>query len=158
MLAAGWGRIINVASINGKTGALHGAAYAATKHGLLGLTKTLALEVVRHGITVNAVCPGPVRTVMNDRRVAYDAQRLGVSFEEQEATMTPVGRRLEPEEVAPLAVFLAGRRRHNGHRPGLERLRRRPHGVLSRSQRARLQRWGGQAFPCFRVDRSPCKY
>jgi NAD(P)-dependent dehydrogenase (short-subunit alcohol dehydrogenase family) len=45
---------------------------------------------------------------MNDRRVAYDAQRLGVSFEEQEATMTPVGRRLEPEEVAPLAVFLAG--------------------------------------------------
>jgi NAD(P)-dependent dehydrogenase (short-subunit alcohol dehydrogenase family) len=107
MLAARWGRVINVASINGKIGGLHSAAYAASKHGLLGLTKTLALEVVRDGITVNAICPGPVRTVMNDRRVAYDAERLGVPFAQQEATMTPVGRRLEPEEVAPLAVYLA---------------------------------------------------
>lgn len=107
MLAAHWGRIINVASINGKIGGVHGAAYAASKHGLLGLTRTLALEVVRHGITVNAVCPGPVRSVMNDRRIAYDAQRLGVTFAEQEAAVTPMGRRLEPDEVAPLAVFLA---------------------------------------------------
>jgi NAD(P)-dependent dehydrogenase (short-subunit alcohol dehydrogenase family) len=107
MLARQWGRIINIASINGKIGSFHGAAYAASKHGLLGLTRTLALEVAREGVTVNAICPGPVRTVMNDRRIEYDARRRGVTVAEQEASMTPMGRRLEPEEVAPLAVYLA---------------------------------------------------
>jgi ketoreductase len=107
MLARKSGRIINVASINGKFGSLHGAAYAASKHGLLGLTRSLALEVAKDGITVNAVCPGPVRTVMNDRRLEYDAKRRGVSFEEIERSLTPIGGRLEPEDVAPLAVYLA---------------------------------------------------
>ena len=102
-----WGRIINVASINGKVPSLHGAAYTASKHGLLGLTKTLALEVAKEGITVNAICPGPVHTVMNDRRLEYDAQRRGVSFAEVEQGLTPIGGRLEPEDVAPLAVYLA---------------------------------------------------
>lgn len=108
MLKRKWGRIIQVASINGKVGSFHGAAYAASKHGLLGLTRTLALEVARDGITVNAICPGPVHTVMNDRRISYDAARRGVSFADQEASLTPIGRRLEPEEIAPLAVYLAG--------------------------------------------------
>lgn len=108
MIERKWGRIINIASINGKIGSLHGAAYAATKHGLLGLTRTLALEVARDGITVNAICPGPVHTVMNDRRLAYDSQRLGVPFEKIEQSLTPIGRRLEPDEVSPLAVYLAG--------------------------------------------------
>jgi NAD(P)-dependent dehydrogenase (short-subunit alcohol dehydrogenase family) len=102
-----WGRIINIASINGKIGSLHGAAYAATKHGLLGLTRTLALEVAREGVTVNAICPGPVHTVMNDRRLVYDSERLGIPFEKIEQSLTPIGRRLEPDEVAPLAVYLA---------------------------------------------------
>ena len=107
MLARKYGRIINIASINGKLGSVHGAAYAASKHGVLGLTRTLALEVSSEGITVNAICPGPVRTVMNNRRVAYDAQRLGVPLEKIEATATLIGRRLEPREIAPLAVYLA---------------------------------------------------
>jgi len=107
MIRARFGRIITVASINGKIGSLHGAAYAASKHGLLGLVRTLAMEVARDGITVNAICPGPVHTVMSDKRIAYDAQRRGVSVEEVTGTITPIGRRLEPDEIAPLAVYLA---------------------------------------------------
>jgi len=107
MLKAGYGRIINVASIAGKIGSFHGAAYSASKHGLLGFTRSLALEVVKNGITVNAVCPGVVASRMNDKRVAYDAQRLRKSVQEVEAVSTPLGRRLTPDEVAPLAVFLA---------------------------------------------------
>jgi NAD(P)-dependent dehydrogenase (short-subunit alcohol dehydrogenase family) len=109
MMAAGYGRIVNVASINGKLGALHGAAYSASKHGLLGLTRTMAMELAKDGITVNAICPGPVHTLINDLRVQYDANRLGKSFAEMEAVMTPMGRRLEPEEIAPLAVYLASK-------------------------------------------------
>lgn len=101
------GRIINVASINGKIPSLHGAAYAASKHGLLGLTKTLALEVAGHGITVNAICPGPVHTLMNDKRLEYDAQRKGTTVAEIEKSLTPIGGRLEPDDIAPLAVYLA---------------------------------------------------
>ncbi len=101
------GRIINVASINGKIPTVYGCAYAASKHGLLGLTKTVALENVGHGITANSICPGPVATVLNDARVEFDAARAGRSFQEQEQTMTGLGRRLVPAEIAPLAVYLA---------------------------------------------------
>jgi NAD(P)-dependent dehydrogenase (short-subunit alcohol dehydrogenase family) len=107
MLAKKWGRIITIASINSKIGSLHGAAYAASKHGVVGLTRSLAMEVAAEGITVNAICPGPVHTVMNDRRIEYDAKRRGVSFEDIAASWTLLGRRLEPEEIAPLAVYLA---------------------------------------------------
>ncbi len=108
MLAAGWGRIINISSINGKIGALHGAAYAASKHGLLGLTRTLAMEVTARGVTANAICPGPVATALNDARIAYDAQRLGRPVAEVERGLTLIGRRLQAEEVVPLALYLAG--------------------------------------------------
>ncbi len=107
MVARRRGRIINVASINSRIPSPHAAAYVASKHGLLGLTRALALEVAKDGITVNAICPGPVHTIMNDKRVAYDAGRRGVSFAEQEKSMTLLGRRLEPEEIAPVAVYLA---------------------------------------------------
>jgi NAD(P)-dependent dehydrogenase (short-subunit alcohol dehydrogenase family) len=107
MLKQHWGRIINIASINSKTPSLHGAAYAASKHGLLGLTRTLALEVAAEGVTVNAICPGPVATIMNTKRIEYDAQRRGVSFTELEKSITPIGGRLVPEDIAPMAVYLA---------------------------------------------------
>ena len=107
MLQRRYGRIIMTATVNSKMASFHGAAYAASKHGLLGLLRTLATEVAADGITVNAVCPGPVRTQMNDRRIEYDARRLGVSIEQQEASSTPIGRRLEPEEIAPLALYFA---------------------------------------------------
>jgi NAD(P)-dependent dehydrogenase (short-subunit alcohol dehydrogenase family) len=107
MLKKKRGRIINISSVAGKIGLVHASAYCASKHGLLGLTKALALEVARDGITVNAICPGPVRTAMSDARLSYDAQRLGMSIDEVEAKMTPIGRRLVPEEIVPLAVLLA---------------------------------------------------
>jgi NAD(P)-dependent dehydrogenase (short-subunit alcohol dehydrogenase family) len=102
-----WGRIINIASINSKMPSFHGAAYAASKHGLLGLTRTLAFEVAKEGVTVNAICPGPVHTLMNDNRLKYDAERRGLRFAELEHSMTPIGGRLEPEDIAPLAIYLA---------------------------------------------------
>jgi 3-hydroxybutyrate dehydrogenase len=107
LLAKKWGRIINIASINSKIPSIHAAAYVASKHGLLGLTRAVALEVARDGITVNAICPGPVRTRMNDRRIQYDAARTGLSLSELESRITPIGRRLEPDEIAPIALLLA---------------------------------------------------
>ena len=109
MIERKYGRIIMTASVNGKIGLLHGAAYAASKHGVLGLMRTLAMETAKQGITVNAICPGPVRTRMNNLRVEYEAKRLGKSVAEFEAGLTPIGRRLEPHEIAPLVVYLASR-------------------------------------------------
>ncbi len=108
MRAQRWGRIITIASINSRVPSLHGSAYVASKHGVLGLMRTLALEVAGEGITVNCVCPGPVRTVLNDVRVAYDVERLGRDREEYERGLTPIGGRLEPEDVAPMVVYLTG--------------------------------------------------
>lgn len=107
MLAAGWGRIINISSINAKVPALHAAAYVASKHAVAGLTKATAIEVADQGITANAVCPGVTATRMNDKRIEYDARRLGRDLEEHEAQMTPIGGRLVPEDIAPMAVYLA---------------------------------------------------
>ena len=108
MLAAGWGRIITTASINSRRASVHGGAYAASKHAVLGLMRTLATETAGTGITVNCICPGPVKTAMNDIRVRYDADRLGVELEDHERSLTPIGGRLVPEDIAPMAVYLAG--------------------------------------------------
>ena len=107
MIEQGWGRIINVASIAGKVAGMHNSAYCVSKHAMLGLTKSAAMELIGHGITVNAVCPGVTRSSMNDKRLEYDSQRLGLSLEELEIQSTPLGRRLVPEEIAALAVHLA---------------------------------------------------
>jgi NAD(P)-dependent dehydrogenase (short-subunit alcohol dehydrogenase family) len=107
MVEQGWGRIINIASVAGKAGFPYGSAYSASKHGLIGLTRTAALELATTGVTVNAICPGPIRTTMLAKRIAFDAGRLGTSVEEVEKSFNPIQRLLEPEEVAELAVYLA---------------------------------------------------
>jgi NAD(P)-dependent dehydrogenase (short-subunit alcohol dehydrogenase family) len=110
MLASGWGRIINVASIAGKIGAPYISAYTASKHGVLGLTRSVALEVGASGVTVNAICPGYVDTEMVSRGIERITARTGRSAEEALATikkMSPQNRLVTPEEVASLSLLLA---------------------------------------------------
>src|SRR5258705_511026 len=91
-------------------GAEAGSAYAASKGGLVAFTKSLALEVAKNGVTANAICPGPVRTQTSDRRLTQIAAERGVDFAELESRLTPMGRRLDPVEIAHVAVFLASER------------------------------------------------
>lgn len=110
MLSRGWGRVINIASIAAKTGAPYIAAYAASKHGILGLTRSVALEVATRGITVNAICPGYVDTEMVSRGVENITAKTGRSAEEALDTlkkMSPQNRLVTPEEVAAVALLLA---------------------------------------------------
>ena len=107
MIEQRWGRIINVVSVSGKRGVAYGSAYSASKHGLIGLTKAAALEVATSGVRVNALCPGPTRTSMLLKRLQFDAARRGISVKELEESFNPIRRLLEPEEIAPLAVYLA---------------------------------------------------
>jgi NAD(P)-dependent dehydrogenase (short-subunit alcohol dehydrogenase family) len=110
MLAARWGRIINIASIAGRQGYPLIAAYTASKHGLLGLTRSLAQEVVAAGVTVNAICPGYVATDMTWAGARNIQKRTGRAYEEAVqalAAFSPQKRLIEPEEVAALAVLLA---------------------------------------------------
>jgi len=110
MLKRNWGRIINVASIAGKTGALYISAYAASKHGVLGLTRSLALEVAANGITVNAICPGYVDTEMTSRGVQNIVAKTGKSADEAIESikrMSPQNRMVTAEEVAAVALLLA---------------------------------------------------
>ena len=109
MLEAGWGRIVNVASIAGKTGYPYISAYAASKHGLLGLTKCAALEVAAQGITVNAVCPGYVDTPMTDVSIARIVEKTGLPAEDVRRRLeetSPQKRLFTTEEVAALVLFL----------------------------------------------------
>jgi len=107
MIAQGWGRIINIASGSGKRGAVRRAAYSATKHGLLGLTKTAALEVATTGVTVNAICPGIIRGEFATRWLQERAETNRTTIEIEEKSGSPMQRLLEPEEVSDLAVYLA---------------------------------------------------
>lgn len=101
MLKSGKGAIVNIASIAGLVGFTGLPAYVVSKHGIVGLTKTAALEYAKQGIRVNAVCPGVIRTAMVDRVTGKDK-----AVEKQFEAMEPVGRMGEPEEVAESIVWL----------------------------------------------------
>jgi len=113
MLNARWGRIINIASTTAKVGYSHVAAYAASKHGLLGLTRTLALESAAHGVTVNAICPGYVNDERTRENARLMAEKTGKSVQEilqLFAASTPQNRLIAPAEVASLALLIASDR------------------------------------------------
>jgi NAD(P)-dependent dehydrogenase (short-subunit alcohol dehydrogenase family) len=111
MMERGWGRVVNLASIAGKTGYPYIAAYAASKHGVLGLTKVAALEAAARGVTVNAVCPGYVDSPMTDASVARIVEKTGLGaadVRKRLEDMSPQKRLMTADEVAALVVFLCG--------------------------------------------------
>jgi ketoreductase len=106
----GWGRIINIASTAGKQAAPLGLAYSASKHGLVGMTRTLAADLAGTGITVNAVCPGLVDTDLSTGIINQLAEVKSMTPEEalrMRNRLIPLGRHLRPDEVARMVGFLA---------------------------------------------------
>ncbi|BAF89209.1 3-hydroxybutyrate dehydrogenase precursor [Azorhizobium caulinodans ORS 571] len=110
MLARGFGRVVNIASALGLVGAPHKPAYVATKHGLIGLTRSVALEVAQGGVTCNVVCPGMVMTPIIEMQVADQARVTGLPPEEvvREVFLEnqPIRRPVKAEEIAAAVVFL----------------------------------------------------
>lgn len=109
MLSAGWGRIVNIASTAGLTGDRYIAAYAASKHALLGLTRALAIEVAARGVTVNAVCPSFLATDMTEQSIARVQAATGRSADEARSALAgrnPQQRLIAPAEVAASVAYL----------------------------------------------------
>lgn len=112
MIAAKWGRVINIASIVAKVAYSHTSAYTTSKHAVLGLTRTLAVEMARLGVTVNAICPGYVDTDLTLNNARLMAEKTGKKVEEALRLFqgsSPQQRLIAPEEVAELALMLASK-------------------------------------------------
>jgi 3-hydroxybutyrate dehydrogenase len=113
MRAAGYGRIINIASAHGLVASPHKSAYIAAKHGLVGLTKTVALETADADITCNAICPGFVLTPLVAEQVRAHQDVTGLDFDKAGLDMIkdkhPSGRFVSQDQIADMALFLAGR-------------------------------------------------
>ena len=110
MKAQNWGRIINIASVHGLVASANKSAYVAAKHGLIGLTKTVALELAQTGVTCNAVCPGWVLTPLVAKQIAAKAQADGTDEAVAQAGLLaekqPSGQFVTPEQLGALTVFL----------------------------------------------------
>lgn len=117
MQAAGWGRIINVASVHGLVASAQKSAYVAAKHGIVGFTKVTALENATTGVTCNAICPGWVLTPLVQKQVDAKAEALGISNEEAKrvllAEKEPSLQFTTPEELGELAVFFCSAAANN---------------------------------------------
>ena len=110
MAARGWGRVVNISSIHGKVASPFKAGYISAKHGLIGLTRTAALEGGSVGITVNALCPAYVRTPLVESQIEDQARSRNISAEEvvSQVMLEPaaVKRLIEPDEIAALVAYL----------------------------------------------------
>lgn len=106
-----WGRIINIASVHGLVASKGKAAYVAAKHGLLGLTKVIALEHAGSNVTCNAICPGWVLTPLVEKQIHANAKEQGVSFDEAKKNLLlekqPSGEFVKVEDLGKIAIFLA---------------------------------------------------
>ncbi len=112
MYAQGWGRIVHISSVHGLRASAYKSAYVAAKHGLEGLSKTIALEGGPHGVTSNTICPAYVRTPLVERQIAAQARLHGIGedevIEKIMLTEPAIKRLIDPSEVAGLAVWLCG--------------------------------------------------
>jgi 3-hydroxybutyrate dehydrogenase len=112
MQKSGWGRIVNIASVHGLVASVNKSAYVAAKHGLVGFTKAIALENVKKGITVNAICPGFVLTPLIENQIEIIAKRDNITIEQASTRLVeekqPSGAFSTPEDIGELVVFLVG--------------------------------------------------
>ena len=110
MKARGWGRIINIASAHGLVASVEKAAYVAAKHGIVGLTKVVALETARTQVTCNAICPGWVLTPLVQKQIEARAAQQGIPVDQAKLALVsekqPSGEFVTPEQLGELAVFL----------------------------------------------------
>ncbi len=119
MLARDWGRIINIASAHGLVASPNKSAYVAAKHGIVGLTKVVALETAETGVTCNAICPGWVLTLLVDKQIRARATAAGTTYEAAKLELVsekhPSKAFITPEQLAAMALFLCS--------PGADQIR-----------------------------------